>query len=81
MPSEPQRRVEAGVDELVDTARRAGAVVVTSPGWQPWGYTAVFTDPDFHLWMVEAQSFMAPATPMSRAAEAGFVGKFRGGET
>lgn len=57
---------EAGVDDLVDAARRAGAVVVTSPERQPWGYTAVFTDPDSHLWMVEAQSFMAPTTPMSR---------------
>lgn len=57
---------DAGVDELVDAARRAGAAVVTSPGRQPWGYTAVFADPDGHLWMVEAQSFMAPAAPTSR---------------
>jgi predicted lactoylglutathione lyase len=54
---------EAGVDELVDAAKRAGAAVVTAPGKQPWGYTAVFADPDGHLWMVEAQSFMAPAAP------------------
>jgi uncharacterized protein len=54
---------EAGVDELVDAAQRAGAAVVTAPGQQPWGYTSVFADPDGHLWMVEAQSFMAPAAP------------------
>jgi predicted enzyme related to lactoylglutathione lyase len=52
---------EAGVDELVDAAQRAGAAVVAAPGKQSWGYTAVFADPDGHLWMVAAESFLAPA--------------------
>lgn len=39
------------VDRVVDTARQAGARVVTEPAQQPWGYTAVFADPDGHLWM------------------------------
>ena len=56
---------EADVDELVDAAQRAGAAIVTPPGQQPWGYTAVLADPDGHLWMVEAQSFMAPVAPTS----------------
>ncbi len=30
----------------------AGATVVTPPGAQPWGYSAVFADPDQHTWMV-----------------------------
>jgi uncharacterized protein len=54
---------EAGVDELVEAARRAGAVVVAGPERQPWGYTGVFADPDGHLWMVEAQSFMTARAP------------------
>lgn len=53
---------EADVDELVDAVRRAGAAVVTAPTQQPWGYTAVFADPDGHLWMVEAQSATAPTS-------------------
>ena len=53
----------ADVDTLVDTAERAGADVVSAPGQQEWGYTAVFADPDGHLWMVESQSFLAPRAP------------------
>lgn len=57
---------EAGVDELVYAAQRAGAAVVTVPGPQPWGYTAVFADPDGHLWMIEAGSVTEPAASTSR---------------
>ena len=60
---------ESGVDELVQAAQKAGAVVVTAPGQQPWGYTSVFADPDGHLWMVEAQSFLAPAAPAAADTE------------
>jgi predicted lactoylglutathione lyase len=45
---------EAGVDELVERARRAGAKVVSEPGQQPWGYAGTFADPDGHIWMVTA---------------------------
>jgi predicted lactoylglutathione lyase len=43
---------DAGVDELIARARRAGAGVVTEPGRQPWGYAGAFADPDGHVWMV-----------------------------
>ena len=43
---------EAGVDEIVERARRAGAHVATEPAPQPWGYAASFTDPDGHVWNV-----------------------------
>jgi uncharacterized protein len=43
---------DAGVDELVEQARQAGASVVTEPDQQPWGYAGTFADPDGHLWMV-----------------------------
>jgi uncharacterized protein len=45
---------DAGVDELVQRARDAGAEIVTEPGPQPWGYSGVFADPDGHLWMVNS---------------------------
>ena len=43
---------DTNVDELVDLAARAGAVVVTPPQHQSWGYTGTFADPDGHLWMI-----------------------------
>ncbi len=52
---------DAGVDALVHAAQRAGAAVVTAPGQRTWGYTAVFADPDGHVWMVQANSVLAPA--------------------
>jgi uncharacterized protein len=55
---------QAGVDELVERVRRAGAEVVTEPGQQPWGYAGAFADPDRHLWMVTTTS----ATRASRDA-------------
>lgn len=48
---------EAGVDELVERARQAGARIVTAPGKQPWGYAGTFADPDGHLWMVTSDAF------------------------
>ncbi|WP_338054352.1 VOC family protein [Streptomyces spiramenti] len=44
----------AEVDALLARAEAAGATVVTAPIRQPWGYSGTFTDPDGHLWMVEA---------------------------
>jgi uncharacterized protein len=46
---------EAGVDEVLERARRAGAEIVTEPGNQDWGYAAAFADPDHHVWMVTAE--------------------------
>lgn len=51
----PAVATEAQVDERLDAAQRAGAAVVVAPGRQPWGYTAVFADPDRHLWMVQTR--------------------------
>ena len=45
---------DAEVDALIERVRAAGAVVVTEPEQQPWGYTGTFADPDGHLWMVTA---------------------------
>ena len=44
--------IGAEVDAIVGRARAAGATVVTEPAPQPWGYAAVFADPDGHLWNV-----------------------------
>jgi uncharacterized protein len=43
---------DAGVEALIKQASEAGAVVVTEPGQQPWGFAGMFADPDGHLWMV-----------------------------
>ena len=37
---------------MVDRARKAGAEIVMEPAEQPWGFTAVFADPDGHLWQM-----------------------------
>ena len=50
---------EAGVDELVERAREAGAEIVTEPGQQPWGYSGAFADPDGHVWMATSESLPA----------------------
>ncbi|GAA4006080.1 VOC family protein [Allokutzneria multivorans] len=42
------------LDDLIRRAREAGATVIVEPAQQPWGYSAVFTDPDGHAWMVTA---------------------------
>ena len=46
----------AGVDDLVERARRAGGTVVSTPANQPWGYAGSFADLDGHLWMVTCTS-------------------------
>jgi predicted lactoylglutathione lyase len=51
-----EREDEAGVRELFERAREAGAKSVSEPAPQPWGYSAVFADPDGHLWMVTART-------------------------
>ena len=47
---------EAGVDELVQNAQRAGGEIVTEPAKQPWGYAGAFADMDGHVWQVTAAS-------------------------
>ena len=42
------------VDAIVAQARAAGAIVISEPARQPWGYAGTFADPDGHLWMVSA---------------------------
>ena len=37
---------------MVERARKAGAEIVMEPAEQPWGFTAVFADPDGHLWQL-----------------------------
>ena len=53
---------------MVDRARGAGAEIVMEPAEQPWGFSAVFTDPDGHLWQV-----------LSAPSEGPFAGSRRGG--
>jgi predicted lactoylglutathione lyase len=50
------RADEAGVTDLFERARDAGAEIVSEPERQPWGYSGVFADPDGHLWMVTAEA-------------------------
>jgi catechol 2,3-dioxygenase-like lactoylglutathione lyase family enzyme len=41
------------VDELLERARAAGAVVTDMPRDRPWGiYSGYFKDPDGHLWEI-----------------------------
>jgi uncharacterized protein len=42
------------VEALVEKACSAGGQVIMEPQQQPWGFTAVFADPDNHLWQVVA---------------------------
>ena len=46
---------EAAVDALAARAIAAGAKEVTATTRKPWAYIATLTDPDGHLWMLEAQ--------------------------
>jgi predicted lactoylglutathione lyase len=50
---------EAGVDEVIERARQAGAEIVTQPEQQPWGYAGAFADPDGHVWMVTSEPLPA----------------------
>ena len=45
---------------FVDRAREAGAEIVMEPAEQPWGFTAVFADPDGHLWQVRSATSDGP---------------------
>jgi catechol 2,3-dioxygenase-like lactoylglutathione lyase family enzyme len=41
------------VDEIIEQARRAGAIITVSPHQTFWGgYSGYFQDPDGHLWEV-----------------------------
>ena len=44
----------AAVDALIARAREAGGAVVAEPAERPWGYVAMFADPDGHVWMLTA---------------------------
>ena len=46
-------RSRAGVDEVVEEARAAGATIAREPGETFWGgYSAIFADPDGHPWEI-----------------------------
>jgi predicted lactoylglutathione lyase len=45
----------AGVDAVMETARAAGATILSEAGQQDWGHCGVFADPDGHQWMVLAE--------------------------
>jgi catechol 2,3-dioxygenase-like lactoylglutathione lyase family enzyme len=46
------------VDEIISTAKTAGARVVKTPGETFWGgYSGYFADPDEHLWEVAYPEF------------------------
>jgi hypothetical protein len=45
---------EGDVHRMVDRARAAGAGIIMEPTEQPWGFTALFADPDGHLWQVRS---------------------------
>ncbi|NSC22122.1 VOC family protein [Streptomyces albus subsp. chlorinus] len=47
---------ESDVDALVARAVRAGAGTVSAPARRPWGYAGAFTDPDGHIWLVQART-------------------------
>ena len=40
------------VNTIIERASAAGAKVASEPAPQPWGYAAVFEDPDGHVWTV-----------------------------
>lgn len=54
-----------GVLDMVDRARAAGAEIVMEPAEQPWGFTAVFADPDGHLWQVRSAALDGPSADQS----------------
>ena len=57
---------------LVDRARGVGAEIIMEPAEQPWGFSAVFADPDGHLWQVRSAHSEGPFADTKRggAAEA-----------
>lgn len=48
------------VRDMVEKARASGAEIVLEPAAQPWGFTAVFADPDGHLWQLRSASAEGP---------------------
>jgi len=48
------------VESMVERARGAGAEIVMEPAEQPWGFSAVFADPDGHLWQVRSAQSESP---------------------
>jgi predicted lactoylglutathione lyase len=42
------------IHTMVDRARAVGAEIIMEPAEQPWGFTAVFADPDGHLWQIRS---------------------------
>ena len=52
------------VQSMVDRARGAGAQIVMEPAEQPWGFTAVFADPDGHLWQLRSATSEGPVADM-----------------
>jgi predicted lactoylglutathione lyase len=46
---------DSEVDDLINRVREGGARIAAEPTKQPWGiYSAVFADPDGHLWSVQS---------------------------
>ncbi|NKZ01114.1 VOC family protein [Nocardiopsis alborubida] len=43
---------EQEVTDLVERVRGAGGEVLAEPEHKPWGYTALCSDPDGHVWQV-----------------------------
>jgi predicted lactoylglutathione lyase len=54
------RADQRDVEGMVDRARGAGAQIVMEPAEQPWGFSAVFADPDGHLWQVRSADGEGP---------------------
>ena len=48
------------VHSMVDRARAAGAEIIMEPAEQAWGFTALFADPDCHLWQVRSATSNGP---------------------
>lgn len=46
----------ADVDRLVERFSQAGGDVIAGPGREDWGYTALCTDLDGHVWQLTAPS-------------------------
>jgi len=41
---------------LIERVRDAGGEIVSEPTQQPWGYAAIFADPDGHLWQIQTDT-------------------------
>lgn len=55
-------RARSEVDDVIEEARRAGAVVQEPPQDRVWGgYSGYFQDPDGHLWEIVWNPNLVPA--------------------